>query len=160
MYTDVLQLEEELDKLVYDFGFQVADLVISGRAPHRVFRVFIDRVDGGRVTISDCSSISRQVALFLEMKGVYDKDCSLEMSSAGLDRVLKRPRDFERFLGSEVRVTHHDGVRKETVTGELTSFNDEQLLLTPTNGVPGATPVRSISLKAIDRVQLVPKVEF
>jgi ribosome maturation factor RimP len=153
-------LEDELDKLLYDFGFQVADLVVAGRAPNRVFRVFVDRVDGGRVTLADCGALSRQVTLFLEMKGVYDQHCSLELGSAGLDRVLKRPRDFERFLGSEVRVTHHDGVRKETLTGELTSFNDEQLLLTPTSGVPGATPVRAISLRSVDRVQLVPKVEF
>jgi hypothetical protein len=42
----------------------------------------------------------------------------------------------------------------------LTSFNDEQLLVTPVNGVPGATPVRAIGLANIDKVTLVPKLEL
>lgn len=160
MYTDALQLEEELDKLLYDYGFQVVDLVVSGRAPHKTYRLFLDRVDGGRVTIADCSALSRQVALFLEAKGVYNRDCSLELGSAGLDRVLKRPRDFERFLGQEVRVTHHADGRKETVTAELTSFTDDQLVLTPVGPGGPLTSVRSLALEAIDRVNLVPKVDM
>jgi ribosome maturation factor RimP len=160
MYTDALQLEEELDKLLYDYGFQVADLVVAGRMPHKVFRVFIDRVDGGRVTIADCSALSRQVTLFLESKGVYTRDCSLELGSAGLDRVLKRPRDFERYLGREVRVTHHTGGKKETLSGELTSFNDEQLLLTPLGPAGPLTSVRSLALADIDRVSLVPQIDM
>src|SRR5688572_28063355 len=91
MYTDVLQLEEELDKLLDDFGFQVVDLVIAGRTPNRVFRLFIDRVDGGPVTLGDCSALSRQLSLYLESRELFDPmTCSLEISSPGLDRILKR----------------------------------------------------------------------
>jgi ribosome maturation factor RimP len=160
MYTDALQLEEELDKLLYDYGFQVADLVVSGRAPHKTYRVFIDRVDGERVTIADCGALSRQVALFLEAKGLYSRECSLELGSAGLDRVLKRQRDFERYLGREVRVTHHDGGRKETLVAELTSFTDDQLVLTPTGPGGPLNSVRSLPLSEVDRVQLVPRIDM
>ena len=160
MYTDALQLEEELDKLLYDYGFQVVDLVVSGRMPHKTFRIFVDRVDGGRVTIADCSALSRQVALFLEAKGVYSRECSMELGSAGLDRVLKRPRDFERYLGREVKVTHHSGGQKETLTAELTSFNDEQLVLTPLGLGGPLTSVRSVALAEIDRVSLVPSIDM
>lgn len=160
MYTDALQLEEELDKLVYDYGFQIADLVVSGRAPHKTFRIFVDRVDGERVTIADCSALSRQVTLFLEAKGVYTRECSLELGSAGLDRVLKRPRDFERFLGKEVRVTHHSGGQKQTLNAELTSFNDEALLLTPIGPGGPASGVRTVALAEIDRVSLVPNIDM
>jgi ribosome maturation factor RimP len=160
MYTDVLQLEEELDKLLYDFGYQVVDLVIAGRTPNRTFRLFIDRVDGGPVTLGDCSSLSRQLNLYLESRDLFDPmTCSLEVSSPGLDRVLKRPRDFERYLGHEVRVTHHDGVHKETVTGELSSFNDDQLLITQSTA-DGTAASRAIRLASVDKVTLVPKVEL
>jgi ribosome maturation factor RimP len=160
MYTDVLQLEDELDKLLYDFGYQVVDLVIAGRTPNRVFRLFVDRVDGGPVTLGDCSSLSRQMALYLESRDLFDPHtCSLEVSSPGLDRILERPRDFERYLGAEVRVTHHDGVRKETITGELSSFNDDQLVLTQA-GPDGTAPSRAIRLDSVDKVTLVPKVEL
>jgi ribosome maturation factor RimP len=160
MYTDVLQLEEDLDKLLYDFGFQVVDLVIAGRTPNRVFRLFIDRVDGGPVTLGDCSAVARQLSLYLESRELFDPaTCSLEVSSPGLDRVLKRPRDFERYLGHEVRVTHHDQVRKETVTGELSSFTDDQLLIA-LPGADGAVASRAIRLDSVDKVSLVPKLEL
>lgn len=159
MYRDLLQLEEELDKLLYDFGYLLVDLqTLSGRNSRR-FRVFIERVDGQPVTIEDCSKATPQIRLYLEGLGIYDKSSSMEVGSAGLDRVLKRPRDFERFLGSDVKVTFHEGSSKRTVAGELSSFTDEVLVLTPAPG-QGLEAALSIQRTQVDTVRLVPQYKL
>jgi ribosome maturation factor RimP len=158
MYVDVIQLEEELDGFLHDFGFQAVDMHIAGRGPARVFRLFIEHVDDSPVTIQDCTDVSPQVRLFLEMKGCYNDNSSLEVSSGGLDRVLKRDRDFERYLGHEVRVAHHMGARKEVLTGELSSFTDEMLVITVK--VDGQSQAHQIGRDSLERVNLVPHLEI
>jgi ribosome maturation factor RimP len=148
MYTDALQLEDELDKLLYDYGFQLADLQVIGRSHGRTFRLFIDRVDGAPVTLADCAALSPQVELFLQ-----------EVSSAGLDRVLKRDRDLERFLGADIRVTFFDSGQRKTIEGELSSFSDEVLVVTPPP-VKGEVKALQIERRNVERVHLVPHVEI
>ena len=99
------------------------------------------------------------------MKGVYNDKTSLEVSSAGLDRILKRDRDFERYLGCEVKISMRDGTAKKSIVGELESFNDEILEAKPTKAAKGvASPVVmttiSVERGSLERVSLVPKVEF
>lgn len=158
MFMDVLQLEEELDEFLYDFGFQAVDMHIAGRGPSQVFRLFIERVDGQPVTIADCSTLAPQVVLFLEMKGAYGDNSSLEVSSGGLDRILKRDRDFERYIGREVKVAHMAGPHKEIITGELSSFTDEVLVITTSTGDQPQT--HQIERGNLERVNLVPHLEF
>jgi ribosome maturation factor RimP len=159
MYTDLLQLEEELDQFLYDFGYQAVHLQIATHGRDRRFRLFIDRVDGQPVTISDCSAMAHQVQLFLEAKAIYNENSSLELSSAGVDRLLKRDRDFERFLGSEVKVVFRKEGHKETVQGELSSFTDDLLLIS--QGVAeGAELSVSVPRGDVVQVNLVPKLDF
>lgn len=159
MYLDLMQLEDELDGLLHDFGYQVVDLQSAGYRGRSTFRLFIDRVDGEPVGIDDCASISGPVRLFLEKKGVYNQDSSLEVSSGGLDRVLKRSRDLERYLGSEVDVTSHDGQHRRTLRGELSSFNDDELVLT-TIVAGGERSAQRILRSQVTQTRLVPHVEI
>jgi ribosome maturation factor RimP len=172
MYVDLLQLEEELDRFLYDFGFFVVDLKTAGmRGPGRTFRLFIERVDQQPVSIADCGAVARQVVLFLELKGVYNNDCSLEVSSGGVDRVLKRERDFERYLGSLIKVRYFNGSQPESVTGALRSFTDEVLVLElepiqlAQERKGGALPleppkVLQVLRASLERVNLVPVLEL
>jgi ribosome maturation factor RimP len=156
MYQDLLQLEDELDGMLHDFGYQMVDLQSIGHRNRRAYRLFIDRVDTAPVTIDDCAAVSRQVRLYLESKGVFDDNSSLEVSSGGLDRVLKRDRDFERFLGSQVAVTFFDGQQRRTVNGELSSFTDEMLMVSP----GGEQPSVQVPRVQLEKARLIPQVEF
>ena len=159
MYVDMLKLEEELDEFLYDFGFQVVDLQTAGTAVRRIFRLFVDRVDHGPVTIDDCCALAPQVQLFLEMRGMYSDNCTLEVSSGGLDRVLKRSRDFERYLGHEVKVSYFEGANKQTLVGELSSFSDDMLVITTKEGRE-QSHARYVERGSLERVNLVPHVEI
>jgi ribosome maturation factor RimP len=152
----MLQLEEELDEFLYDFGFQLVDFVITGKGPLRIYRVMFEHVGDEKLSIDDCSSMAPQVRLFLEMKGVYNDRSSLELSSGGLDRVLKRERDFEKYLGREVKVRYFDGQSKVTIKGQLASFTDRLLMIAPTDG--GETV--KVERGSAEKVNLVPKLEF
>jgi ribosome maturation factor RimP len=151
-----MQLEDDLDKMLHDFGYQMVDLQSVGQKGRRAFRLFIDRVDAAPVTTGDCAAASRQVRLYLEGKNQFDEKSTLEVSSAGLDRVLKRPRDFERFLGSKVAVTWFDGQQRQTLHGELSTFTDDMLVLDPGDGKPSVQVPR----REVEKARLVPQVEF
>ena len=92
-------------------------------------RLYIDK-DGG-VDISDCEAISRALDPILDEKDPVPDSYNFEVCSAGLERVLKRPGDFEQFLGSTVLVRLYKPVdgRKEVV-GTLTGYEDGAVTVT------------------------------
>ena len=96
-----MDLHELLDKTVSGLGYELVDVEQSPRG--RVLRVFIDRVEkAGSIDIEDCTLVSNQLSRVLTVENVdYDR---LEISSPGLDRVLKKLADFERFAGSEINL--------------------------------------------------------
>lgn len=63
-------------------------------------RIYIDK-EGG-VDIADCEAISRAVDPILDEKDPIPNSYTFEVCSAGIERALKRPGDFERFLGSDI----------------------------------------------------------
>ena len=65
-------------------------------------RVYIDK-EGG-VSIDDCEAVSRPLSDALDEADPIEGSYTLEVSSAGLDRALKKPEHFARFMGSEVEV--------------------------------------------------------
>ncbi len=65
-------------------------------------RIYIDKESG--VDISDCEAISRAMDPILDEKDPIPSSYVFEVCSAGLERQLKRPADFERFMGSDVLV--------------------------------------------------------
>ena len=80
--------------------------------------------DGG-VDISDCEAISRAIDPILDEKDPIPDSYSFEVCSAGLERALKRPGDFERFLGSPVTVKlyrPYNGLKELPCT--LTGYED------------------------------------
>lgn len=94
--TDLLALMEEA---VSRMGYEVVDLEISNRG--KLLRLFIDKPGG--VNIDDCAMVSEHISHLLAVEHDIDYD-RLEVSSPGLDRVLKKDADFERFAGSRVNL--------------------------------------------------------
>lgn len=86
-------------------------------------RIFIDK-EGG-VGITDCETISRRLDPILDEADPIPDSYVFEVGSAGAERELKRPSDFERFIGSEVEVKLYqplDG--RKAIVGTLEAYND------------------------------------
>lgn len=99
-----MSLDLTVERTVSGLGY---DLVETERAPRGLLRVYIDRVAGDPagefITVDDCEKVTRQLQHVLEVDGfAYER---LEVSSPGLDRLIKKPADFERFAGQEIDVT-------------------------------------------------------
>ncbi len=88
--------------IVEQFGCTLWDVEYVREGSERYLRVFIDK-DGG-VDIDDCEKIHRALDPILDEQDPIPESYHFEVSSAGLERALKRPGDFERFLNSPVLV--------------------------------------------------------
>lgn len=93
-----MDVEGLVEQVVSGLGFELVDFETSPKG--RLMRVFIDIERG--VMVDDCATVSNQLTRVFEVENVdYDR---LEVSSPGLDRPLKRPADFDRFVGSDVQL--------------------------------------------------------
>ena len=107
---------------VEEAGCTLWDVEYLKEAGSWYLRLYIDK-EGG-VNISDCEAISRAIDPILDEKDPIPDSYSFEVCSAGLERQLKRPSDFERFMGSSVTVrlyTAKDGAKEHT--GILTGYD-------------------------------------
>ena len=86
-------------------------------------RVFIDK-EGG-VGIDDCEKISRRLDPVLDEADPIPDSYVFEVGSAGAERELKRPSDFEKFLGSEVEVKLYQPYQnKKSFIGKLEGYEN------------------------------------
>src|SRR2546428_8179329 len=95
------QIEEVVMPVLRDHGLELVDIEWRPLRPRGILRLFVDKTGG--VGIGDCERLSREIGDLLDAEGVMDQAYDLEVSSPGLDRVLRKDREFERALGKPVR---------------------------------------------------------
>ncbi len=110
-------LEREIGAVAESAGCELVHAEFKGGT----LRLFIDRPEG--VTLADCERVSKQVSALLDVLDFGTGRYLLEVSSPGLDRQLYRARDYQRFVGSKVRVTWFEAGARRTVVGRLTAFD-------------------------------------
>ncbi|MDD6188911.1 MAG: ribosome maturation factor RimP [Clostridiales bacterium] len=105
-------------------GCTVWDVEFVKEAGERFLRVYIDSEEG--VDIDQCEAVSRELDPMLDEADPIPEAYTFEVSSAGAERELKRPGDFERFMGSYVAVKLYSakGGRKEHL-GTLTGYSED-----------------------------------
>ena len=114
--------------VVEEEGCSLWDVEYVREAGCWYLRVFIDK-EGG-VGIDDCERISRRLDPILDEEDPIPESYVFEVGSAGAERELKRPSDFEQFMGHEVEVRLYrplDG--KKSYVGELCGYEDGKLSL-------------------------------
>jgi ribosome maturation factor RimP len=139
---------ELIEKTLTGLGFELIDVEQSPRG--RVLRVFIDKPDKtGGVDVEDCAAVSHQLSRVLAVENVdYDR---LEISSPGLDRVLKKPADFARFAGSRINLRLRLGVGgRRNFNGVLRGLRDGKVCVAIDTGEV------EVDFDGIDKARLVP----
>jgi len=99
METDsqIEKLRSLLEPVARAEGYELVDVDIVGRAKSMIVRLTIDK-EGG-VNVEDCADFSRQAGLLLDAEDVIEESYTLEVSSPGLTRRLKKPSDYARAKG-------------------------------------------------------------
>jgi ribosome maturation factor RimP len=119
----VQDLQGLIEKTVAQLGFELVDLEISNRG--KLLRVFIDKLNPkdnkDSVNIDDCVLVSNQLGNVLTVEHEIDYD-RLEISSAGMDRVLKKEKDFVRFAGERAQIKLRVGIKDESANATETTL--------------------------------------
>jgi len=123
------RIEDLAEKELEPLGIEVVDVERLTESGRKVLRVYIDKPGG--VTMGDCQEASRRIDPILDREfGTEPPWDSLQVSSPGIDRVLKKPRDFERFMGETVEASLYapiEGAKKHK--GVLTERTDTELVI-------------------------------
>ncbi|MBI2914908.1 MAG: ribosome maturation factor RimP [Firmicutes bacterium] len=96
-------VSELAEPIAAQIGVEIVDVEYARQGRDWVLRVFIDKPGG--VTIEDCKQLSEALGRRLDDVDPIPGSYALEVSSPGIERPLKKPKDFERFAGSAVRLT-------------------------------------------------------
>ncbi len=114
--------------VVAEQGCELWDVEYVREAGQWYLRLYLDK-EGG-VDILDCEAISRKVSDLLDEADPIEASYIFEVSSAGAERPLKRPRDFERFMGSAVLVkTYKNRDGRKEFAGKLVGYENGAVLL-------------------------------
>ncbi len=116
------------EKVVNAEGCSLWDVEYVKEAGSYYLRIYIDK-EGG-VSINDCEAISRALDPILDEADPIPDSYIFEVASAGAERELKRPSDFEKFMGSEVEVKTYQPIDgKKSFVGNLAGYQDGDLVI-------------------------------
>ena len=131
------QYEERTTALILPIleqhGFELVDVEYVKEAGSWYLRAYIDKPGG--ITIDDCEVVSRALSDRLDEEDFIDDCYILEVSSPGLTRPLKKPKDYERNIGKPIDIRLFravDGVKE--LTGTLDSYTDSTVTVTDETG--------------------------
>ena len=118
-------LETLIEKLVMQLGYELVDFeTVNGG---QILRIFIDK--GDLIDIEDCTKVSNHVNNVLSVETEYDYE-RLEVSSPGLDRVIKKLNDFDRFKGQKIKIKTRFAIEnRKNFKGTLSGIKGESIMI-------------------------------
>ncbi len=98
----------------------------------KTLQVMLEKAGGEDVSIDDCERASRQISALMDVEDPIEGNYNLEVSSPGVDRPLTREKDFERFVGYEVKISLATPLEgRKRFSGELCGVKDGGVLMLP-----------------------------
>ena len=116
--------EEDIAKIVRAHGAEFYDTETVEENGHTIYRVYITQKDG--VDLDTCAEISNDLSPMLDINPPVSGNYFLEVSSPGLERVLKKPSHFKNAIGERVKLKVAE---KGKVRGIIANADDEGILL-------------------------------
>ncbi len=142
-----IDLEALIEKNVSKLGYELVDFEIINRG--ELLRIFIDKPSS--INIDDCVSVTNQLKhiLTVEEDIIFDR---LEVSSPGINRVIKKLQDFERFKGEKIKIKTRSPIEeRKNFTGTLKGTKKDLVLIEFNNVLV------EISLDNIEKARLDPE---
>jgi ribosome maturation factor RimP len=137
------------EPLLAGLGYELVELECVPARSHTLLRFYIDREQG--VGLDDCERVSQELSALFDVEDPVPSAYTLEVSSPGVDRLLRTPAHFARFAGERVHIelrAARDGRRR--YTGQLLKVDDDGVELQ----VDGS--IVSMSFAEIARARLAP----
>lgn len=128
---------------------ELVDIEFARMGRDAVLRLFIDK-EGG-VALDDCAAVSRELSAILDVEEVITVNYTLEVSSPGLDRPLKKILDYERYAGRLVKIRTYEpfpddaGNKRKTFLGTLEGLVDGSVRITLKEGQTASIPLERVA---------------
>ncbi|CZR96635.1 MULTISPECIES: ribosome maturation factor RimP [unclassified Clostridioides] len=117
-------IEEIVTKITDEHGFEMVDVEYVKEAGEYYLRVYIDKEEG--ISLNECELVSRELSPILDEKDPIKENYFLEVSSPGLDRALKKDRDFVRYKGRDVDLKLYKALNGcKQFEGELVGLTED-----------------------------------
>ena len=137
------QLEALAEPLLKERVMELVDLEVTRLGSRLLVRLFVDHREGG-ITVEDCAELNREFSRVLDVEDLIPESYILEVSSPGLNRRLKKLKDFQRFLQAKVKVeTFAKLSGRRRFRGVLLEA-DEREITVECNGEPVKIPLAGI----------------
>ncbi len=122
-------LEALLEPLLEERGIELVDIEQTRKGRKQWIRLFIDRIEGG-ISVEQCAKINQEFGRLLDVEELVPGSYILEVSSPGLDRRVRKLKDFKRFQGNRIRVQTLGKVDGQSrFRGQLKSSNESGIEL-------------------------------
>ncbi|MEW6107634.1 MAG: ribosome maturation factor RimP [Nitrospirota bacterium] len=138
------KITELANSAAVGYGLEIVDIEITGSLRKPLVRIFIDKENG--VTLDNCEQFSRALSVILDVEDPIQTSYALEVSSPGLDRPLKKIKDFERSVGKLARVITKESIdRQNFFLGRIMEVKDYTIRLLIDNKKEINIPFEQIS---------------
>jgi ribosome maturation factor RimP len=118
------RLEEIIEPSLEGCGVRLISVFVERRGRRLVVTVCLDR-EGG-IDVDTCAEMSEVIGRHLDVEGVIQESYTLEVESPGLQRVLRKPREFRSFLGREVEILLRQAFEgRQKLRGRLLEADEE-----------------------------------
>jgi ribosome maturation factor RimP len=145
---DIRKVTESVTPVLDEMGFELVDIEYLSQYGRWVLRIYADK-EGG-ITLDECARVSREVGNLLDVKDLIPNEYVLEVSSPGLNRPLKKEKDFERAIGKKVKIKMVAPINgRRRFTGYLKKVMQGTVYLEIDNNL------FALSLKDIEKASLV-----
>ena len=136
--------EALLSPIVESNGFELVDVEYVKEAGNWYLRGYIDNPGG--ITVNDCETVSRAFSDRLDEDDFIEDSYIMEISSPGLDRPLKKEKDFARSIGKLVEIRTYRPIEKQKeFCGELTAYDNNSVTIDE-EGTPRTFDKKDIAL--------------
>ncbi|HML78396.1 ribosome maturation factor RimP [Geobacter sulfurreducens] len=130
-------------------GLELVEVEYKREGRQMILRLFVDKPGG--ISLDDCAAVSRELSEILDVEDFIREHYTLEVSSPGLNRPLKKEADYERYSGRLVKVrtfellADEEGNRRKTFLGDLVGLSDGVVTLTLREGQLARIPLDKIA---------------
>lgn len=125
-------IEEKVESLIKEkiqgLGYELYDVQYAKEGKDYFLRVFIDKEDG--IDLNDCEKVSNEINPLLDEKDFIKEMYFLEVSSPGIERVLRKDEHLKDSIGKEIEVKLFKPIEKQKeFVGTLEDYNEEKIIL-------------------------------
>ena len=146
------QVTRLIEPILDEMDFELVDTEYVSERGRWVLRIYVDQ-EGG-ITLDDCGRVSREIGDLIDVEEIFQHAYVLEVSSPGLNRPLKKEKDFLSVVDKKVKIKMVVPVQgRRNFTGYLRAFRDGKLFLELNNNQV------SLSRQDVEKANLVYEYE-